>query len=443
MKALRILKLEDYVAGVGETGELGQLILAHTVGETYFFRDAGQFSLLRSEIIPKLIRDNAPTKMIRIWSAGCSTGEEAYSLAFVVNDLLPKGENWKIVVFGTDVNPAAIARAREGKYGSWSFRGVDAHLQSEYFKRNKAQWIVRDDIRDLVSFSTLNLLKDTFPEFRSGLYELDLVLCRNVFIYFDRSAVTTVVRKIRDTLRGGGYFMTGHAELYDQDLSGFNLRAFDSSVVYQKRHNQMNHSPKLPENPTWREQTTPVPKGTIEPSEQPIPTAKSSMGDVDPFADALLEFNRGKYQDVVILMEAALALDPEQVRFLHLLARSQASLGRYESAIESSNRAIDADAFGEEPYFLLAHISGAKGNPYEAIEFLKKCIYLSPRFAPAYIELGALYEQAGETARAEKMFSSALELLDSNGPQETVDPYSLQTVEELKDELLSRITDNN
>lgn len=116
------------------TLEWNELIMRLTTGESYFFRDAGQFALLRNAIVPELIERRRAQRSLRIWSAGCSTGEEAYSLAILVHELLPHREGWQLVILGSDLNRDAIEKARSGIYGAWSFRMVYPELQRRYFR---------------------------------------------------------------------------------------------------------------------------------------------------------------------------------------------------------------------------------------------------------------------------------------------------------------------
>ena len=153
-----------------------------TNGETYFFRDHGQFDLLRLRLLPELIERRRDAKTLRLWSAGCSSGEEAYSLAMLLDMLLPKRDGWNILILGSDIDEAALAKARRGHYGQWSFRMAPPALKQRYFQRKGDEWMLDERIRSMVTFRTSNLIGETFPS--AELRDMDLILCRNVFIYF-------------------------------------------------------------------------------------------------------------------------------------------------------------------------------------------------------------------------------------------------------------------
>ncbi|MBI4531305.1 MAG: chemotaxis protein CheR [Candidatus Latescibacteria bacterium] len=205
-----------------------------TVGESYFFRDEGQFALLRNSVLPELIERNIRRRSLRIWSAGCSSGEEPYSLAVLVSEALGGRGDWKVVILGTDINREALEKARRGVYSEWSFRMVEPGLRVRYFHRRGDEWELDMRIREMVTFRSMNILKDPFPDLASDLHSLDLILCRNVFIYFDRDAVSPVLRKFEETLHEGGYLITGHGELHGQKLGRLRTRVFSESVVYQR-----------------------------------------------------------------------------------------------------------------------------------------------------------------------------------------------------------------
>ena len=216
-------------------------ILTETLknGESFFFRDQMQMNLLRKTILPELIARNAERRSLRIWSAGCSTGEEPYSLAMLLYELLPNPDAWNLIVLGTDLSEESVRRAQSGRYGSWSFRMVDPVLQRRYFREEGDCYQIDPKICRTVTFRHGNLLKDEFPAVGSGIHDMDLILCRNVFIYFEPQGIATVVGKFARTLAPQGYLMTGHAELHQQDLKVLKAVRFPESVMYQRADTTM------------------------------------------------------------------------------------------------------------------------------------------------------------------------------------------------------------
>ncbi|MBF0538624.1 MAG: chemotaxis protein CheR, partial [Nitrospirae bacterium] len=144
--------------------EWQHLVESLTTGESYFFRDRGQFEILRTHIFPELIKRREGQKTIRIWSAGCSTGEETYSIAIELFELLPQIRYFNTTIIGTDINPKAIERARRGIYNNWSFRMVEPEIRRRYFIKKNDAWQLDKQIRDMVTFQVGNLVRDVYPQ---------------------------------------------------------------------------------------------------------------------------------------------------------------------------------------------------------------------------------------------------------------------------------------
>ena len=164
-----------------------------TTGETYFFRDKGQFALLRNWILPELIEHKKSIRSLRLWSAGCSTGEEAYSIAILLHELLPQRKDWNTLILGTDINDKAIEKAKAGIYGQWSFRMINPEIQRRYFQKRKDEWEIDARIREMVKFQVGNLKENPFPDYTSDMHDIDIILCRNVFIYFNDEAIAIIL----------------------------------------------------------------------------------------------------------------------------------------------------------------------------------------------------------------------------------------------------------
>jgi chemotaxis protein methyltransferase CheR len=227
--------------------EWEQLLALFMNGETFFFRDSGQFRLLKEHILPTLIHHRKAVRSLRILSAGCSTGEEAYSLAILVDQLLPDRQNWDIEILGMDINFRSIQHAKQGIYGQWAFRNVDSGLQSRYFLERGSQWVLNEPIRKMVTFRMGNIFADSIPSLAFGGEELDLIVCRNVFLYFHAEAIERAVDTMTGTLASDGYFLTGHGELPAQAVRTLDAKVFPDSVIYQRPQTlcAMSHGDRL------------------------------------------------------------------------------------------------------------------------------------------------------------------------------------------------------
>jgi chemotaxis protein methyltransferase CheR len=231
--------------------EWRNLVILLTNIESFFFRDKDQFALLRDRILPELIQRKQNHKTIRICSAGCSSGEEPYSLAILLKELVPDLEQWNLTILGIDINQEALEKAKAGIYRPWSFRRVDTGIVQRYFSLKNNSYHLNPAIKQMVKFQTLNLVKEPFSNNNFNLQELDLIICRNVFIYFEPSAIEKVLDKFYNALQPLGYLITGHAELYGQDLSQFQTKVFPESVVYQRTADHVVDMPRvsLPSEP--------------------------------------------------------------------------------------------------------------------------------------------------------------------------------------------------
>lgn len=222
-------------------GEWAILLRDITNSESFFFRDKGQFRLLKEIIFPDLIERRKHEKKLRICSAGCSTGEEPYSIAMLLRDIIPDIDTWDISILGVDVNAAMISKGKTGSYRPWSFRGVEPVIQKRFFEKRKDLYHISQNIKRMVDFQQINLVKDSFYGLDFAIEDMDLILCRNVFIYFSESAIKTVLDKFHDALNGWGYLLVGHAELHAQHPQHFHVRVFEESVVYQRKSRERIH----------------------------------------------------------------------------------------------------------------------------------------------------------------------------------------------------------
>jgi len=210
--------------------EFDQIFDLVTTNETYFFREPAQLTAFIDEIIPDLLSRKA-LKKIRIWSAGCSSGEEPYSLAMLLQEA-----GWydhaAFEIFASDINQQVLSKARKGQYRENAFRATTPAMREKYFTRDtELTWRVKDEIRNRVSFGRLNL----YDEARVSLLgHLDVVFCRNVIIYFDDASKKVVVKNFYNRLADGGYLLLGHSESLISLSTQFKLRHLKNDMVYQK-----------------------------------------------------------------------------------------------------------------------------------------------------------------------------------------------------------------
>jgi chemotaxis protein methyltransferase CheR len=210
--------------------ELASIIDVLTVNETYFFREQNQLKTFSEEILPELRETNKDKKRLRIWSAGCSTGEEPYTIAMLV---IEKGYffGWNIEILGSDINHRVLQVARSGVYKKNSFRTTDHFYLNKYFKEEDRLFRISDSVKQHVNFSHLNLL-DPFKTKLVGT--MDVIFCRNLLIYFDHQSRKKAVDMFYERLEDRGYLLLGHAESLINLSTAFTLKHFKYDMVYQK-----------------------------------------------------------------------------------------------------------------------------------------------------------------------------------------------------------------
>jgi chemotaxis protein methyltransferase CheR len=216
----------------GRDQELSDIMDILTTNETYFFREAFQLKAFTEEIIPaiKAAKEKKGERQLRIWSAGCSTGEEPYTIAMLLLNMNCFND-WRLEIIGTDISHRVLQHARKAVYGRSSFRATEDQHVRRYFEEHDGSFRVADEVKRLVTISHLNL----FDEDRAILLgKMDVIFCRNVIIYFDQVAKKRVVETFYRTLREGGYLLLGHAESLLNTTTAFALRHLKNDMVYQK-----------------------------------------------------------------------------------------------------------------------------------------------------------------------------------------------------------------
>lgn len=508
--------------------EWRELILELTTTESYFFRDKGVFKLLKTVIFPQLIekakhrfyqgaesqskpdiktqklppmsvnyssntslnqqRADFPAKpTLRIWSAGCSTGEEPYSLAICLQELIPDWEQWDLMILGTDINEIALEKARQGVYNSWSFRSVNDNIKQQYFAPQKSNLMIHKSIKKYVHFMYSNLVQDVFPmalnpDLPITIAEMDLIICRNVFVYFEPRFIGLVLQKFWQTLNPGGYLITGHAELHSQDVNLFKAHIFPESVVYQKPENfsvspppassvplsrdfsDRNHQHYSPQPVYLEEQIsksgisgskidTP---SLVESKVVHLPTAfhgpetrkmdsESSNSDFsrtvplttpnEPktqlFSEAETLFRQEQYSLAIEKAQQLIQQEPQHFNAYYLLGQIYANLGQYQKASAYCEEALKIDSTSIAVYYLLMEISEEMGDINKAKMLLKRIIYFYPSAVVAYLHLATIYENENDKIRAKKMYQTAFNLMKNLPSNSIPEPHNNLTVAEL------------
>ncbi len=315
-----------------------------TVGETYFFRDAKLFGVLEKKVLPEFAFTG---RTVRIWSAGCCTGEEAYSLAILTDRMGISSE-----ILASDINGGFLEKAKMGHYGEWSFRDCPAWVREGYFEKRNNGYRIDARIAQKVNFFRHNLAADPFP---AGM---DIVFCRNVMMYFGEKMVRRLAENLKLAVVEGGILVVSPVEAADDYFKGFQRVEIDGAVFYEK---------KAPE----------------------------------PVLFSFWNQEMGEFSGMANVQEKT--PDPAE------MARIFADKGELGEAEKWCRRALDEDGMDFTVHYLLSRILHEKREFVLEEEELGKVLYLAPDFIPAHVALGNLKKSAGRNPDAS--FSRALSLL--------------------------------
>ncbi|MDP3446365.1 MAG: protein-glutamate O-methyltransferase CheR, partial [Ignavibacteria bacterium] len=207
-----------------------------TIGETYFFREKVALNLFQKIIIAEIRTKAIQGELrLRIWSAGCSSGEEPYSIAILLKEMLPDIEKWEITILATDLNDAALEKAKSGIYTSWSFRETSEELKNKYFVQKGKEFHINQEIKQMVQFERLNLLTAAYPSTSTNTHQMDVVFCRNVLMYFAPETIRSIAKRFHQILNQEGWLITSQVELNDDYFAPFLRVKYENGIFYQKK----------------------------------------------------------------------------------------------------------------------------------------------------------------------------------------------------------------
>jgi chemotaxis protein methyltransferase CheR len=395
-----------------------------TIPETHFFRNPPQVRALRKHVLPELLRQAAAGKRLRIWSAGCSTGEEAYTVAILLRELVPASANWDIKVLATDVSTRALAAAKNARYAERSFVMTDALDLSRWFvlDANDGAWVVRDEVRALVEFAHHNLVTDP-PPFDPD--QVDLILCRNVTIYFDRETTRQLMKRLHGRLRDGGYLFLGHAETLWQISDDFALVPIGDAFVYRRlaaTDESHEHRWVLPDRRT---------------EDEPRPTrADRRRGDADrrgrPALAAPLPEQRPSPPPVLsapVVPEPASAPAPPPDPLDAV--RAAIAEGRYAEAADVAAEVVATTPLWAQAHYLHGVALTNLGQDAQALVALRKAVYLDPQHGLAHFLLGGALARHGEPMAAARSYRAAASTLGRRPLDGVADELGGRSVAEL------------
>jgi len=383
------------------TEQLEILTSKLTVNETYFWREPEVFNALTEKILPEIITRKAGNeKRLRIWSAGCSTGEEPYSLAIALRRAIPAIKEWNVTILATDINPGILKKAAVGVYGDWSFRNAPAWLKERYFRRRSdGKQEINSDIKKMVVFAYLNLAEDIYPTPVNNTNAMDIIFCRNVLMYFVPNRGKQAVHKLYKSLVDGGYFMTGACELSQVQFPQFSMVNFPGAIVYRKDRRDFESAVSSDCSVTagsfrnmeiQSEFETNVQLGLkiVQPE---IFASQNPPGDEKSGSPTLNET-----PDISVA----------------LAVRALANEGKLTEALAECGKAIIKEKLNPMLHYLQAAILQEQNRDDEAIASLKRALYLDQNLVLAHFTLGNLMLRRGNIQNTKRCFRNALSLLE-------------------------------
>jgi chemotaxis protein methyltransferase CheR len=404
-----------------------RLIAQLTIGETHFFRNRPQFHSLQRHILPTIITRNRSTRQIRVWSAGCASGEEPYSIAMLLKDQIPHPHSWNITILASDINREALEKAREGRFGAWSFRqeGWEPY-QKRYFSRQGSQWRISSEIKEMVTFTYLNLVEDAYPSLANNTVAFDLILCRNVMIYFTPEITQRVVDQLYEALVDQGWLVVGHSEPSLTTFAQFEPHNYPGAILYQKTGEpsrfdlswlQETKPPVQTARPVVQKLIFPSAKPEPLPIRVPPPRPEPSVPEPTPSAEqlctqaeALLEENQ--VQKALELLHRALEEDRNCAYAYYLIGKSQADMGQWQEARRWVERSVECDPLITEAHLLLGLIYTQEDTLDQALVAMKRVVYLDRNAIIGHFCLANLYREMGQRARSRKSLQNTANLLE-------------------------------
>ncbi len=398
--------------------EIQDLIDELTIQETSFFRNKPQFDVLKSLVIPEIIqKQQTEGKSIRVWSAGCSTGQEIYSIAIFLSELLPEFKSWNISLLATDISRRALESVKRGIYHKKFMQSIPEHYRIKYFKERGNEVEISDQMRKMVKVERHNLAVDSFNH--SQMKYLDIIFCKNVTIYFNQETTQRIMNEYYRSLKEGGYLFLGHSETLWKISDLFQTLEFSDTFLYRKGGGLVLPSDRmsLSEKPASDPAAQKSGNGHSLMSTQRI--RKMSQGspivleeDRLAFAQALELSQFKKYEAAISILIQFKSESPyfDQAKVAH--ARILSNQGKYEEAMSMLKTILEKDSLLEDAYYLMGILKNRTGDCEGALKMFQRTLYVNSGNILATFYLGEVYRQMNQIALARKTYQNTLKLLE-------------------------------
>jgi len=411
-----------------------------TVGETFFFRYADHFRAFTEAVLPDRARAQDRRRQLRILSAGCASGDEAYSLAILIKDRLSHLTSWSIEIRGIDVNASMVKKASTARYTTWSLRDTPAELRAKYFSASGRDFLLDDAVRSMVVFEERNLVDDAPSFWKPDAF--DVVFCRNVTMYFTPEAARSAIKRIAGSLTPGGFLFLGHAETLRGLSQDFHLRHTHDTFYYQRRDGSEESAAGISSpaaagdapaaayvpavsapSDSWfdviqraSERITDLTDKSRSASIRANGTAPAAATARPPVPAwdrtlAIELLREEKFAQATELMRglpAESSSDPDAQLLLAVLLTNRGSLSEAEKVCE---RLLALDELNAGAHYLMALSREHAGDRAAAIEHDRAAVYLDSAFAMPHLHLGLLAKRSGQKDTAKGELTRAMALL--------------------------------
>jgi chemotaxis protein methyltransferase CheR len=412
-----------------DEAEFRELLNLVTINETSFFRFPGQFEALVNRVLPELASNRTgENRVMRFWSAGCSTGEEPYTIAMAWADAGLEPLGWRAEIVGTDVSTKALAVAKAGVYPVRSLLNLPEDVVRRHFVEVDGAYRVAQHVRRLVDFQYHNLVKEPYPLALMGNW--DVVFCRNVTIYFRLESTKRVVANLFNSLNEGGYLFVGHSETLSAVSDQFELLEMDGVFLYRKPHRtrrlhaRTDAEPAPPARPSARAGARSLADegvrrrgreraaARVEEPAPPPPPLPADASRPDPLMVARALIVEGRTSEALQAVERLLSEERNNAEAYLVAAHAHADVGDYDRALAECQRALAINPLLPGARYTLGLIHQRQGDLVRAVSELKKTVYIDADFALAHLTLGNIYRAEGRFQDACRSYENALRSLE-------------------------------
>ena len=394
--------------------EFHELVCLLTINETYFYREPEQLHFLVDRLVPRILARKQGAAPVRILSAGCSTGEEPYSMAIALREKFGDSAAHLFMLAGGDIDKNALTKARAARYSEYSFRSLAPELRERYFERyGKWAWNVKDEVRRQVHFHHFNLLDERHPH---GMHDFDVIFLRNVSIYFDTPTRHRIQQRIKALLKDDGYLVTGSAETLANDLGVLKLVEEDGLFYFAKQQPApaKPHFAMPPLRPKavmdW------VPPASV--AQVPLPLAA-----VAGIGDALRLTREKRHDEAMKIINRLLEQQPGEIRALLLKAHILLNRKEYASAEETAQQVLKVDEWSIDALVALGLAAKWRNHSMDAVKWFKQAAYACHECWPAHYYLAELYRADNDLDKARRAYRVTQQIL--SGPQAPCDGLSV------------------